>query len=172
MLSATIATISARISVLIPLVDRNRDTREGLRDLSAVPGTFWVADFISGGMTIHRSKEVRPCDSQSSCNVEGIISVRLRFLSPKFEAGDGFCPSSPGRSRVLRDRGAHGSELPKPPLLGPQPEIENALRIDCPDRFTMEASSDETVSDFLGGGFRNAEDEPEARETGEPEIER
>jgi hypothetical protein len=39
-LSATIATISAKISVLIPLVERNRTAREGRGGvLSGVPGT-------------------------------------------------------------------------------------------------------------------------------------
>src|SRR5215469_8649447 len=67
---------------------------------------------------------------------------------------------------------ADGSELPKTPLLGSQPEIENALRIDCPDRVTMDVSGDEAVSDFFCGVLRNAQDVPEARKTGKPEIER
>ena len=50
MLIATIATMSARTSVLIPLVDRNRDAREGMNGvLSGVPGTFWMADLNSLG---------------------------------------------------------------------------------------------------------------------------
>jgi hypothetical protein len=78
------------------------------------------------------------------------------------------------RRRLARTPGfrIYRSEFPKTPLLGPQPEIENPLRIDGSDRFTREVSGEETVSDFLCGVLRNAEDVPEARETGEPEIDR
>lgn len=102
------------------------------------------------------------------------IGGRLRFLSLKSDVGNGFrgdlvChvfwTCMPGS----RDH-VYGSELPKTRLLGSQAEIEDALRIDCPNRFTMEVSGDEAVSDFFCGLLRNTQDVPEARKTGEPEI--
>jgi hypothetical protein len=57
-------------------------------------------------------------------------------------------------------------------LLGAQPEIQGPLQIDCADSFTSEVPGEEPVSDLLCIALRNAEDVPEARKTGEPEIER
>ena len=66
MLSATIATISAKTSVLIPLVDRNRDARVGISGvLSWVPGTFLDGGFQFVEMTIHGSNEARLPNSNS-----------------------------------------------------------------------------------------------------------
>jgi hypothetical protein len=77
MVSATIATISAKTSVLIPLVDRNRGAREGMSGvLSGVPGTFWMGGFQFAGMTIHGSNDVRLSNSRSLRHAEGKIGGR------------------------------------------------------------------------------------------------
>jgi hypothetical protein len=67
---------------------------------------------------------------------------------------------------------ACGFRIPKTPLLRSQPEVQNLLHLDGAYGFTSEVSGEEPVSYLRCIVLRDAEDVPEARKTGEPEIKR